>query len=114
MITFLRLIVAIPLLLILVLFALSNRQPVDLAFWPTDYTLTGVPLSVAILIAAAIAFVIGAVILWFALLAARRRAARAERARRMLEDQVAELKARLDRPAIVSGPSPTTALTLAH
>ncbi|MBV9811412.1 MAG: DUF1049 domain-containing protein [Acetobacteraceae bacterium] len=90
----LRLIVAIPLLIILVLFALSNRQPVDLAFWPTDYVLTGVPLAIAILIGAAIAFFLGALILWFALLAAKGRAARAERARRMLEEQVRELKAR--------------------
>ena len=110
MTTLLRLIVAIPLLLILVLFALSNRQPVDLAFWPTDYVLAGVPLSIAILIAAAIAFLIGGVILWFAVLGARRRAARAERARRMLEAQVQELKARLARPPATSG----TALTIAH
>jgi hypothetical protein len=72
--------------------------------------LTGVPLALAILVAAAVAFFIGALILWFALLGARSRAARAERARRMLEEQVKELKARESRPASVR---PGTAVTVA-
>jgi len=108
--TMIRLIIAVPLLLILVLFALSNRQTVDLSFWPTDYVLAGVPVSVAILVAAAIAFIIGAVILWFALLGARRRAARAERAQRMLEEQVRELKARVSTQTARAA----TALTVSH
>ena len=50
-----RLLIALPLLLILVLFALSNTAPVRLRLWPTDYALE-LPLSLAVLGAMAIAF----------------------------------------------------------
>jgi putative membrane protein len=90
----LRLIIAAPFLLVVVLFALSNRQPTVFTLWPTDYALT-LPLSIAVLIAMAVAFVAGALVLWMSALAARRRARRAEHTARLLEAQVAELKARL-------------------
>ncbi len=92
----LRLVFAAPVLLILVLFALSpqNRAMTTFGFWPTDFLLT-LPLSLAMLGAMAVAFVLGALVLWFSLLAARRRARRAEYAARLLDVQVAELKAQL-------------------
>ena len=34
-----RLLIGLPLLLLLVLFALSNTVPVRLGLWPSDYTL---------------------------------------------------------------------------
>jgi uncharacterized integral membrane protein len=83
------LIICIP----LVLFALSNEQIVRLGLWPTDYALE-VPLSVAILVAMAIAFVLGALVVWLSVLAQRSRARRAERTVRLLEAQVQELKTR--------------------
>ena len=43
-----RLLIALPLLLIMVLFALSNTAPVRLHLWPTDYALE-LPLSLAVL-----------------------------------------------------------------
>jgi lipopolysaccharide assembly protein A len=55
----LRLVVSVPFLLFLVLFVLSNREPVAIGLWPTDVT-WDVPLSIAVLIAAAVAFVFGA------------------------------------------------------
>lgn len=91
----LRLIIAIPFLIVLVLFSLSNRQGVTLAFWPTDYTLVDVPLSLVVLVAMGVAFLFGALFLWVSAIGARRRAARAVRAQRMLEAQVQELKARV-------------------
>jgi uncharacterized integral membrane protein len=81
----------------LVLFALSNTEIVRLGLWPTDYGID-VHLSLAILVAMAIAFVLGALVVWFAELAQRQRARRAERAVRMLEAQVEELKARVSMP----------------
>lgn len=93
----LRIIVAAPLLLILVLFALSNPAPVALRLWPTDVSVE-LPLSLAVLGAMAVAFVAGALVVWFSALAARRRARRAEQVARLLEAQVAELKARLAPP----------------
>jgi lipopolysaccharide assembly protein A len=89
-----RLLIALPLLLIMVLFALSNTAPVRLHLWPTDYALE-LPLSLAVLGGMAIAFLLGGVLVWLSELAQRRRARRAEHAVRLLEAQLVELKARL-------------------
>lgn len=89
-----RLLIAAPFLLLLVLFALSNRAPVALGLWPTDLAWQ-VPLSLAVLGGMAVAFILGALFTWGASLAQRRRARRAEEAVRLLEAQVAELKARM-------------------
>jgi uncharacterized integral membrane protein len=89
-----RLLIALPFLLILVVFALSNTVPVGLHFWPTDYSME-LPLSLAILASMAIAFLLGGALVWISELAQRRRARRAEQTVRLLEAQVQELKARL-------------------
>lgn len=89
-----RLLIAIPFLLLLILFVLSNREPIALGLWPTDLA-WDVPLSIAILIGAAIAFLFGALLVWIGELAQRRRARRAEARVRLLEEQVAALQARL-------------------
>jgi lipopolysaccharide assembly protein A len=90
----LRLLVAAIFLLVLVVFALSNRQPVAIGFWPTDLR-WDVPLSIAVLVAAAVALLLGAAMVWISELGQRRRARRAEATVRLLEEQVQELKARL-------------------
>ena len=89
-----RLLIALPFLLLLVVFALSNTAPVSLHFWPTDYALE-LPFSLAVLAAMAIAFLLGGAVVWLSELAQRRRARRAEYTVRLLETQVQELKARL-------------------
>ncbi len=89
-----RLLIAFPLLALLVLFALSNQQPVRLGLWPSDYTVQ-LPLSLAILGGMALAFIAGGTIVWLSELGRRRRARRAEQTVRLLETQVQELKARL-------------------
>ena len=89
-----RLLIALPFLLLLVLFALSNTAPVRLRLWPTDYALE-LPLSLAVLGAMAVAFLLGGALVWLSELAQRRRARRAEQALRLLEAQVEDLKARL-------------------
>ena len=89
-----RLLIVLPLLLLLVLFALSNRQPVSLHIWPTDYAAT-LPLSLAVLGSMAVAFLAGGLLVWVSELVQRRRARRAEQTVRLLEAQVQELKARL-------------------
>lgn len=102
-----RLLLALPVLLLLVLFALTNTQPVQLGLWPTDLSIT-VPLSLAVLGAMAITFLLGALALWPRIVGARARARRAERARRLLEAQVAELKPELMRlrEAVAARPAP--------
>jgi uncharacterized integral membrane protein len=89
-----RLLIALPLLLLLVLFALSNAAPVRLGLWPTDYSVM-LPLSLAVLGGMALAFLAGGLMVWVSALAQRRRARRAELTVRLLEAQVEELKARL-------------------
>jgi uncharacterized integral membrane protein len=89
-----RLVIGLPLLLLMVVFALSNRAAVTLGLWPTDFSLE-VPLSLAILAAMAIAFLMGGFLVWFSVLAQRSRARRAEQAVRLLEAEVQSLKARL-------------------
>lgn len=91
-----------PILFILVLFALSNPQTVHLGLWPTDLVID-MPLSITVLIAMAVSFVIGSVMLWLSAVGARMRARRAEHAVRMLEAQLAELKARTSSPATSYG-----------
>ena len=93
-----RLLIAVPFLMVLVIFVLSNREPVTVGFWPTDAR-WDMPLSVALLIAAAVALLIGAVMVWISELRQRRRARHAEAAVRQLEAQVQELQARLNPPA---------------
>jgi uncharacterized integral membrane protein len=100
----LRLVVSLPFLLLLVLFVLSNREPVAIGLWPTDVT-WDVPLSIAVLIAAAVAFLFGALLVWITELSQRQRARGAEWRVRMLEEQVAELKGRLGVREAVAPPA---------
>jgi lipopolysaccharide assembly protein A len=81
----------------LVLFALSNTEVVRLGLWPTDYGID-VHLSIAILVAMAIAFLLGALVVWLSEMSQRRRARRAERTVRLLEAQIATLQARTASP----------------
>jgi lipopolysaccharide assembly protein A len=99
----LRLLITAPLLLLLVLFALSNTTPVRLGLWPTGFS-REVPLSLAVLGGMAVAFLAGALLVWVSELAQRRRARRAEQAIRLLEAQVEQLKSR-----VPAQPLPTSA-----
>lgn len=87
----LRLVIAAPFLLIIVVFALSNRQPAQLGLWPTDYSVT-VPLALAILVPAAVALFLGAILMWFRAAGQRRRAGRAERRADLLAADLAKLR----------------------
>jgi uncharacterized integral membrane protein len=93
----LRLIIGVLFLLVLTVFALSNAEPVQLGIWPTDYTVQ-VPVSVAVLVGAGIAFLLGGLLVWIGELGQRRRARRAEDTVRALEARLEEMKARLARP----------------
>lgn len=95
----LRWIIGIPLLLLMVLFALSNTASVRLGLFPTDFTIE-VPLSVAILTAMGIGFFLGGLRLWFTALHHRRAARRAQDAVRLLEAKHQELKSRSSGPLL--------------
>lgn len=106
-----RWIIAAPLLVILVLFTLSNRQSVQFGLWPTDYSLD-MPLAIAVLAAMAFAFLLGALFVWPDTLRQRRRARRAERRVRLLETQLEARVAAETPPATSLDAAPPAALTL--
>ncbi len=81
-----------PLLLLLALFAGSNRTWVVLKLWPTDFSLE-LPLALAILGAAAVAFLGGGLVVWVGSFRQRRQLRRSEEAVRLLEEQIRGLRA---------------------
>jgi lipopolysaccharide assembly protein A len=90
----LRWIVGIPLLLLMVAFALSNTEPVSIGLFPLGPLPFEVPLSVAILAALGLGFFLGGLRVWIAASRHRRMARRAEATVRLLEAKHQELKAR--------------------
>jgi uncharacterized integral membrane protein len=100
----LRTLLFLPFLIVLVAFALSNPQPVQLKIWPFDFYTLEAPLSIAILASAGVFFFLGALFVWFGSVAARGRAGRAERRAAALE---AELKARTAPPPMTRRARPT-------
>ena len=87
-----RLLLFIPLAALVVLFALSNRQPVELRLWPFDVTWTA-PVSLAVLLPAAAAFLLGALIVRLADLPARRRGWSAQRRATALQSEIDRIHA---------------------
>ena len=86
----LGLIFALPFILLLIVFALSNAGTVPLGLWPTDLSVD-VPLSLAVLGAGAVFFVLGAIVVGISSLGQRRRARRAESRVRTLERELEAL-----------------------
>jgi uncharacterized integral membrane protein len=99
-----RILLAAPFLLVLVLFALSNPQHVSLGLWPTDLTVEA-PLSLVVLIGLGFGFFFGALALWVSAVGARMRARRAEAHVRRLEAQVNALRTQAG-PAVTALPPP--------
>ncbi len=98
-----RLIVGVPLLLLMVLFALSNAEPVVLRLFPLGPLPFEIPLSVTILLAMGVGFFLGGLRVWVSALRHRRAARRAEAAVKLLEAKHAELRAHTRPPAAASG-----------
>ena len=96
----LRLLIAVPLIVILVVFAVSNREMVAISFLGWE---TSAALSVAVLLASAVFFLLGALVVWFGELRQRRRARRAEARVRELETELAGMRATLAPPLVVTG-----------
>ena len=93
-----RLLLAFPVLVVLIAFALSNQQVVRIGLWPTDIQVD-LPLSIIVLLAAGLFFLAGAFLTWGSSLTVSGRARRAERTIRQLEAQVQALRAQRSNPA---------------
>jgi uncharacterized integral membrane protein len=96
---------------LMVLFVVSNTSPVAIGLWPFDARVV-LPLSVAALAIAALAFLFGAAIAWFAGMPHRAKAKRLERSVEVLQAEVGTLKDRLAqaearRPAPPRAPAST-------
>jgi len=88
----LRLLITLPFLAALIVFAIYNQDMVTLSV--PGYSRQS-SLAVLVMVVAVIFFLIGALTMWLAELRQRRRARRAEQSIRSLEGQVAELKLQL-------------------
>ncbi|TLU71384.1 lipopolysaccharide assembly protein LapA domain-containing protein [Lichenicoccus roseus] len=89
----LRLIVTLPFLIVLVVFAFVNQQVVTLDL---PYIFSGQSsLAMVVIVVALVFFLIGGLAVWFAELRQRRRARRAESTIRSLETQVVDLRQQL-------------------
>ena len=97
-----RLLFLAPVLLLLILFALSNQAPVSLTLWPTDFSID-VPVSLAMLSGMGLAFLAGALVVWPSAVAARVRAGRAERRAARLEAEQQPKPAPLSRVPALPG-----------
>jgi uncharacterized integral membrane protein len=104
-----RLLLASPLILLAVLFALSNTAPARVGLWPTDLAVEA-PLSLLVLVAMAIAFLLGALATWFVGVGARLRARRAEQSVAALRAEIQALTARLQHDREPAGRGAVTIL----
>lgn len=91
-----RLLLIAPLLLLAVVFALANAEPVRLDLWPTGMVFVA-PLSLLMLGAMGLAFLLGALATWVAGIGARMRARRAERSLIALRAELDAAQSRLTR-----------------
>ena len=85
--------VGLPLAIIVILFALSNRQPIEIGFWPFPVRIEA-PAYVIGLIPLALGLLVGAGLAGIGTLHARYRHRSANRTIRALEKRMAELTAR--------------------
>ena len=85
--------ISLPLTLLIILFAVSNRGPVDIAFWPTTYQIT-VPIYALALLMIVVGFVLGGSIVWTEATGDRVRARRYRRKSESLEQDLEKAKMR--------------------
>ena len=83
--------IAVPLLVAVPLFAISNLNTVGLTIWPLPFVIQ-VPVFVVALVGLAIGFFAGGIVAWFSAGRARARARSAERAVRTRDIEIEELR----------------------
>lgn len=101
-------VITLPITLAVVLFAVSNRQSVDLHFWPLPGSFD-VPLYVIGLGTMVFGFLVGGITAWIGAGEARHRARVAERDARSLEARLTDVRAENDRIRAALPPSEAAA-----
>jgi len=85
--------ISIPLTLLIILFAVSNRGPVDIGFWPTTYEIT-VPIYALALVMIVVGFVLGGTLVWTEATGDRVRARRYRKKSEALAEDLEKTKMR--------------------
>jgi putative membrane protein len=98
-------IVSIPVIIIVALFAVNNRQSVDLELWPLPWAIPAIPVFALTLVAILFGFLFGCLVMW---LTGARHRRRLREARRDLDSARSELHVVKQRPVAPTG----TAVTL--
>ena len=99
--------VSIPVIIVVALFAVNNRQGVDLELWPLPWALPAIPLFVLTLGAVLFGFLFGCLVMW---LTGGKHRRRLRDARRDLDAARSELHVVRKRPAAPAG----TAVTISQ
>jgi len=84
--------IAVPALVVMIVFTLSNTDPVRIGLFPLGQLPFDIPSSVVILAALGLGFFLGGLRVWIAALHDRRAAKRGEEAVRLLEAKNLELR----------------------
>jgi len=85
--------ISVPLTLLIVLFAVSNRGPVDIGFWPTTYQIT-VPIYALALLMIVVGFILGGTLVWTETTGDRMRARRYRKKSEGLEQDLEKARMR--------------------
>jgi lipopolysaccharide assembly protein A len=94
-----RWLVVLPIVLVVVLFAVSNTEPVRLTIWPLDVAWEA-PASLAVLGFGALAFLLGAMVAWFAAFPYRRRVRELQQQTRVVQAELDATRTRAMPPAV--------------
>jgi uncharacterized integral membrane protein len=101
-------IITLPVTLVILVFALSNRGPIGLTFWPFDSTID-LPIYLVVLASLLLGFILGGLIAWLAGGRIRRQARRLRQETRRQAAEIVDLKKRHGSPPPAAG-TPGTAL----
>lgn len=85
--------ISVPLTLLIILFAVSNRGPVDIGFWPTTFQIT-IPIYVLALVMIVVGFILGGTLVWTEATGDRLRARHFRRKSEGLEQDLEKAKMR--------------------
>ena len=104
--------VSVPVVLIIISFAASNRAPVTLTLWPLPFSFD-IPLYLTILPAFALGFVLGGSALWFSVLGRLWRGRRAQRKAEKLHAQLEQERTQAAARGVSAElPGPASRMTL--
>ncbi len=99
-------IVTVPLMLVLVVFSVVNRDRVPIDLWPFDLQTVPLPISFLVLGGIFVGFLAGALIMWISASRGRRRAREAKFRSSHLEREVIRLQREVDRAKQQTPPTP--------